>query len=65
MAVLKQGALGGGLNGRIGNLVYVETPGGTVVRSRPSYVPRATAKQLEARQRMGRASSAFGRLSPA
>lgn len=52
MAKVRQSVVVGGLSGRVGNAVFVATPGGTVLRDRPFVSDPQTPAQVAARERV-------------
>lgn len=64
MAGLSLGVFSSGLSGKSGNTVFVQTPGGTLVRERNVPFDPKTANQVIARQRMTRASVAWSEMEP-
>lgn len=65
MATLVGGALSGGISGKSGNTVFVQTAGGVVVRDRVIPFDPRTNLQLESRNRIRRASIAWQAMDPA
>lgn len=64
MATLLGGALSGGISGKSGNTVFVQTAGGVVVRDRVIPFDPRTIPQLESRNRIRRASIAWQNMDP-
>lgn len=64
MAGLSLGVFSSGLSGKSGNTVFVQTPGGTLVRERNVPFDPKSANQIFARQRMTRASVAWSEMEP-
>lgn len=59
MAKARTGALAGAVSGRVGNVVFADTPHGTVIRELPEQSRKISEAQAWVRMRLGRASAAF------
>jgi len=63
MAKVREGVVLGGLSGRTGNAVFVQTQNGTVLRDRPFVNDPNTPAQFAVRERMRRVSMAWRGMS--
>lgn len=64
MAIIRLNCLAAGLKGRVGNAVFVQTPGGTVVRNLPQTFDPQTEAQIAQRERLAQTARAWQSLSP-
>jgi hypothetical protein len=64
MATLRLGAFTSGLTGKSGTTVFVQTPGGVLVRDRVIPHDPQTPSQVKARMRLRRATMAWSNLDP-
>lgn len=64
MATLRLGAFASGLTGKSGSTVFVQTPGGVLVRDRVIPANPQTPSQVAARMRLRKATAAWSNLDP-
>jgi len=65
MAKVRTSLIAPGVSGTLGNVVFVQGPVGTIVRSRPERRRAVSPAQSLARQRMGRVAAIYRSLTPA